>query len=109
MAHEAVAAIEALKTDAAHDDLPARVARRHPFRLPAWLQFATVLSAGAWAIVLVCARLNPAAFPDGFLEDNLLDIAANIAIALFAGALTIALYKAEELSSPRTPFLTTAY
>lgn len=88
---DAVAAIEVLKNAAADDDLQARVARRHPFRLPRWMQFATVLIAVAWIGVLVYAQLVPAAFPHGFVEDNLADLAASSAIALFAGALTITL------------------
>lgn len=91
VAREAVTAIEGLKTAAAEDDLQGRVARRHPFRLPRWLQFTTVLMAVAWVAVLVCAKVIPTAFPGNFVEDNLINIAASTAIALFAGALTIAL------------------
>jgi hypothetical protein len=95
---EAVAAIEVLKTDAAEDDLQARVARRYPFRLPRWLQFATVLMAVAWVAVLVCAQLVPTAFPRDFVEDNLINITASTAIALFAGALTIALVQSRRVA-----------
>lgn len=91
VAREARAAIEDLKTGTAQDDLRARAARRRPMRLPRWLQLGTVMLAVAWAAVLVCAKLIPAAFPAGFLEDNLLDLTASAAIALFAGALTVTL------------------
>lgn len=95
---KAVAAIEVLKTAAAEDDLQARAARRHPFRLPQWLQFATTAAAASWILVLVAAQVFPAAFPRGFVEDNLLNIAASTAIALFAGALTIALVQGKRIA-----------
>lgn len=101
---EAVTAIEVLKTAAAKDDLQARVARRHPFRLPRWLQFATVLMAVAWVAVLACAQLVPTAFPRGFVEDNLINIAASTAIALFAGALTIALVQGRRVAVGKNAF-----
>jgi hypothetical protein len=96
-----LAAIEVLKRTAAEDDLQARVARRHPFRLPRWLQFATVLLAVTWVAVLACARLFPTAFPGGFVEDNLINITASTAIALFAGALTIALAQGRRVATGR--------
>lgn len=104
MSDEAVGTIEVVKTTAAKDDLQARTARRHPFRLPPWLQFATVAVAVAWIFAVVAAQVFPAAFPHGFVEDNLLDIAASSAIALFAGALTITLVQGRRIVVGKNTF-----
>lgn len=90
-ASAAVASIDALKADAGREDMARWIKRKRPFRLPSWLQVATLIIATAWTAILISASLTPTGFPPNFTEDNILNIAANAAIALFAGTLTIAL------------------
>lgn len=76
----------------------AYVADRVPYRLPPWLRATAGVAGVLWVCVLLSATAYPDAFPQGFAVDGVGDLVADLVVALFGGALAIAIAENARIS-----------